>query len=137
MYVEPLRPKEFTINKDKITEATITLSWKESNSSDVPIVGYEVQYRKRNEDFEKVEKYLTHEDLTYEITGLVARTEYQFRVAAINEAGCGNFTHAITQFTSESCSYIRMYVKLYTYTKDYVTCSVKPLFFEIQNVITL
>ena len=76
-----------------------------SNSSDVPLVGYEVQYRKGGEEFEKLEKSLTHEDLTCEVTGLVAHTEYQFRVAAVNEAGRGSFTDVVTQFTSESCSY--------------------------------
>ena len=105
MYVEPSPPKEFTINKNKITDTTVTLSWKKSNPSDVPLVGYEVQYRKSSEDFEKVKKSLTHEDLTCEVTGLVAHTEYQFRVVAINEAGRGHFTDVVTQFTSESCSY--------------------------------
>ena len=71
----------------------------------MPIVGYEVQYRKNGEEFKKVEKSLTHEDLTCEITGLAAHTEYEFRVAAINAAGCGAFTGVVTQFTSESCSY--------------------------------
>ena len=100
MYVEPSQPKELSVHK--ITEATITLSWKEPNLSDVLLVGYEVQYRKSGEKFKKVEKSLTHEDLTYEVTGLDAHTEYQFRVAAVNTAGHGPFTDVITQFTSES-----------------------------------
>ena len=100
MYVEPSQPKELSVLK--ITEAAITLSWKESNPSDVSIVGYEVQYRKSGEEFKKVEKSLTHEDLTCEVTGLLANTEYQFKVAAINKAGCGTFTDIVTQFTSES-----------------------------------
>ena len=100
MYVEPSQPRELSVLK--ITEATITLSWKESDSSAVPIVDYEVQYRKRGEEFKKVEKSFTHGDLTCEVTGLVANTEYQFRVAAINAAGHGPFTDVVTQFTSES-----------------------------------
>ena len=99
MYVEPSQPKE--LSALKITETTITLSWKESNPSDVPLVDYEVQYKKSGEEFEKVEKSLTHEDLTCEVTGLVAHTEYQFRVAAINTAGRGPFTDVINEFTSE------------------------------------
>ena len=100
MYVEPSQPKE--LSALKITETTITLSWEEPSPSDVPIVSYEVQYRKGGEEFKKVEKSLTHEDLTCEVTGLVANTEYQFRVAAINTAGRGPFTYGFTQLTSES-----------------------------------
>ena len=102
MYIEPSKPEHLTVHKDMITETTITLSWKEPNPSDVPITGYEVEYRKRGEEFKKVEKSLTHEDLTCEVTGLVANTEYQFRVAAINAAGRGPFTDVVTQLTSKS-----------------------------------
>ena len=102
IYVEPSQLKGLIVLKDKITDTTITLSWKEPNPSDVPITEYEVQYTKSGEEFKKVEKNLTHEDLTCEVTGLVANTEYQFRVAAINIAGCGPFTDVITQFTSKS-----------------------------------
>ena len=101
VYTEPSQPKELTANKDKITETTIAVSWKEPNPSDVPIVGYEVEYRKSGEEFKKVEKSLTNEDLTCEITRLAAHTEYEFRVAAINAAGCGPFTDVVSQFTSE------------------------------------
>ena len=104
IYIEPSKPEHLTVHKDRITETTIIVSWKESNLSDVPITGYEVQYRKSGEEFKKVEKSLTHEDLTCEITGLVAHTEYQFKVAAVNEAGHGPFTDVVTQLTSESCS---------------------------------
>ena len=103
--VEPSQPEELAINKHKITDTAITVSWKEPNPSDVPIVGYEVEYRKSGEKFKKVEKSLIHEDLTCEVTELAAHTEYEFRVAAINAAGCGPFTDVVTQFTSKSCSY--------------------------------
>ena len=56
VYTEPSQLKELTVHKDKITETTITVSWKEPNPSDVPIIGYEVQYRKSGEEFKKVEK---------------------------------------------------------------------------------
>ena len=108
-YIDPLQPEDLTVNKDTITETTITLSWKKPKPSDVPdssdacITGYEVEYGKRGEEFKKVEKSLTHEDLTCEVTGLVANTKYQFRVVAINAAGHGPFTDVVTQFTSESC----------------------------------
>ena len=98
MYIEPSEPEHLTVHKDTITETTITLSWKEPNQSDVPITGYEVEYSKSGEKFKKVEESLTYEDLTYEV---VANTEYQFRVAAINAAGRGPFTDVVTQFTSE------------------------------------
>ena len=67
------------------------------------IAGYEVEYRKSGEDFKKMEKSLTNEDLTCEVTGQAAHTEYEFRVAAINAAGCGPFTDVVSQFTIKSC----------------------------------
>ena len=112
-YIEPSKPEHLTVHKDMITETTITLSWKEPNLLDVPdplyvpITGYEVQYGKGDKEFKKVEK---SEDLTYKVTGLVAHTEYQFRVAAINAAGHGPFTDVVTQFTSESCGYVHSYM---------------------------
>ena len=107
MCVEPSQPKQLAIDKNKITETSITLSWKEPDSSDGPI-GYEVEYRKGSENFEKVQESLTHGDLMCEVTGLAAHTEYEFRVAAINTAGCGPFTDVVAQFTSESCMQVHM-----------------------------
>ena len=125
MYVDPLQPEDLTVLEDKITETTITLSWKKPKPSDVPdpsdtlITGYEVEYRKSSEQFKKLENSLTHEDLTCEVTGLVAHTEYQFRVAAINAAGHGPFTDVVTQFTSES-SVVYFYLYVHTYVHMYV-----------------
>ena len=107
MYVEPSQPKQLAIDENKITKTSITLSWKEPDLSDGTI-GYEVEYRKGNENFEKVQESLTHGNLTCEVTGLAAHTEYEFRVAAINKAGCGPFTDAVAQFTSESCMQVQM-----------------------------
>ena len=125
MYTEPSQPKELTVNKDGIGETSITVSWKEPKPSDVSITGYEVQYRENGEEFKKLEKSLTHEDLTREVTGLVGHTEYQFRVAAINAAGHGPFTDVVTQFTSESyikvviCAYTCSYVHVYQSNINY------------------
>ena len=101
MYTEPSQPEELTVKKDTVGQSLITVSWKEPKPSNVPIFGYEVEYRKSGEEFKKAKSVLTHEDFTCGVTGLVAHTEYQFRVAAVNEAGCGPFTDVITQFTSE------------------------------------
>ena len=109
----PSPPEELVIHKDKITESTITLSWKEPNPSDVPVVGYEVEYRKSGEEFKIVEKSLTHENLTCVVTGLAGHTEYEFRVAAIDSTGHGPFSDVVAQFTSKSCTYIRSYLCAY------------------------
>ena len=131
-----MQPKELTVHKDKITETTITVSWREPNPSDVPIVGYEVEYRKSGEEFKKVEKSLTNEDFTCEVTGLAAHTEYEFRVAAINAAGYGAFTDVVTHFTSESCVYfmtgsarqVLSAHRFFDFEHTYVTHSVGKLY---------
>ena len=97
--VEPSQPNGLSICKNKITESSITLSWEEPDLSGVSIVGYEVEHRKTgDENFKKMEK---SEDLSYEVIGLAANTEYEFRVAAINIAGCGPYTDCVAQFTSK------------------------------------
>ena len=102
MYVEPSQPEHITVQKDKTTKTIITLSWKEPNPLD-ELTGYEVQYTKSGEEFKKGKSILTDKDSTScEVTGLVAHTEYQFKVAAINEGGRGLFTDVVTQFTSKS-----------------------------------
>ena len=119
VHIGPSKPQHLSVNGGTITETTITLSWKEPRLDvpdplDVPITGYGVEYSKSGEKFKKLEKSLTHEDLTCEVPGLVAHTKYQFRVAAINAGGYGPFTDVVTQFTSESCGYIRTCLCLFS-----------------------
>ena len=78
------------------------------------IIGYELEYRKNDEDFKEVtKKSLRTEDLFYKVTGLNAYTRYGFRVAAFNSAGTGPFTDIVTQFTSKYCE--NYYVHIHTY----------------------
>ena len=92
--IEPCKPKKLTADKDMVTENTITLSWKES---DPTTLSYEVQYRKAGEK----KKVINVSSLRYTVTDLNPYTKYEFRVAAINSAGRGPFTNAVTQFTSK------------------------------------
>jgi len=73
------------------------------------IVGYGVEYRKAGECFKTLKNTLTCKDFTCKVTGLAANTEYEFRVAAINETGYGAFSHIAAQFTSES-THLRTYI---------------------------
>ena len=100
MLTEPSKPEKLTVHD--YTKTRIALSWKEPIPADVSIVGYELEYRKNDEDFKKASKKLVHpEDLPYKVTGLNAYTRYEFRVAAVNSVGTGSFTDVVTQFTSK------------------------------------
>ena len=93
--IGPCKSRNLTVHKDMVTETTIPLSWKES---DPTVLGYEIQYRKRGEDFKNVKNILKSR---YTVTKLNPYTKYEFRVAAINSAGLGPFTDTVTQFTSK------------------------------------
>ena len=90
-----------TVHKDRITETTITISWKEPSPSDVSILRYEVEYKRSGEDSAKVKSVPIDQILTCKVTELIPYTEYEFRVAANNSAGRGPFTDIVTQFTSK------------------------------------
>ena len=125
IYIEPSQPREVNVHKNKVTEDSITLSWKKPNPLDMSIVGYGIEYRKGDECFKKLKIPLTYKDFTCKVTGLAANTEYEFRVAAINETGYGAFSDIVAQFTSESftftCTYIHTYVTVFWKTNLMVT----------------
>ena len=62
---------------------------------------YNIQYGKSGDEDLK-EK--TSSTCQCQVTGLTATTVYQFRVAAINSAGCGPFTDFVTQSTRRKFS---------------------------------
>ena len=98
-HLSDIEPSNLTVERDSITKAAVTLSWKGPNLPDTSIIGYEVQYRKSGEAlFIKKECSLT---CRCEVTGLTAYTKYEFKVAAICSTGCGPFTDVVTQFTSK------------------------------------
>ena len=101
LHIEPSKPEELTVHKDRITESTITLSWKGPSPLDSSIFRYEVEYRKFGEDSWKLKNIPMEQNLTCGVTELIPYTKYEFRVAAINSAGRGPFTEAVTEFTSK------------------------------------
>ena len=99
--IAPSKPEELTVHIDRITETTITISWKEPSPSDVSILRYEVEYKKSDEDLAEVKSIPSDQILICEVTELIPYTKYEFKVAAINSAGRGSFTDVVTQFTSK------------------------------------
>lgn len=114
LLTEPSNPEELTVEIGKVTETAVTLSWKEPNPPDPSILKYEIQYRKYGEDsFTKKEYSLT---CHCAVNGLTAYTKYEFRVAAINSAGCGTFTDVVAQFTSKLSMQKLLFIYLWTVT---------------------
>ena len=125
VFTEPSKPEKLIVHENKITKTTINVSWKEPIPLDVSIVGYELEYKKIDEDLKKVtKKSLRPEDLSYKVTGLNAYTRYGFRVAAFNSAGTGPYTDIVTQFTSKYYENIfTVATYMYIHTHIYIrTC---------------
>ena len=76
-----------------VKKRSATLKWREPREDGgTPIVGYNVEYKVEGgfkwvlaNEGEKIT------DLRYEVTGLKADAQYEFRVAALNKAGQGPF----------------------------------------------
>ena len=103
--IEPSKPKELIVTKDGVTETEVTLQWNEPIPQDTSISGYEVQYKKSGEDVYKTKRSPI---CKCEVPGLTANTKYEFRVAAINSAGCGYFTDTVFQSTRRKFSKISL-----------------------------
>ena len=89
------------VDSKSVTHESLTLLWKPPNPSNGTITGYTLQCKKANEDFQTLAE-LHGSNLTYTVSGLTANTEYYFRVAAVNSAGCGSYKTAIdSQYTSK------------------------------------
>ena len=99
LLIAPSTPEQLIVERKGVTETEVTLSWKEPKPLDSSIVEYEIQYRKSGKDL-----FMKKENISNcqcEVTGLTAYTKYEFKVAAINSAGCGPFTDPVFQFTSK------------------------------------
>ena len=108
MFIEPSEPEELIIESESVTHNSLILSWKPPNPSHGFITQYRVEYKATGEDYQKLVT-LPGKILAYEVTGLTANTEYHFRIAAVNSAGCGPFKNAIdSQYTSKLISMIRI-----------------------------
>ena len=90
-----------TVDSKSVTHESLTLLWRPPNPSNRTITGYTLQCKKADEDFQTLVE-LDGNNLTYEVSGLTANTEYYFRVAAINSVGCGSYKTTIDgQYTSK------------------------------------
>ena len=78
------------LNPDRITKATVTLSWRPPrNDGGAKIKGYIIQKKQKDQaDFEDINGY-PHSDLNYTVVKLRENDEYSFRVCAVNEVGRG------------------------------------------------
>ena len=115
--IAPCEPEELTIQSQSATHNSLTLSWKPPKPSVGSSFQYRVEYRKINEEFQKLVE-LPDNFLTYKVTELSADTEYYFRVAAMNSAGCGPYKDAAnSHFTSKlHCTMHQLLVVCYIFT---------------------
>ncbi len=74
----PQWPAESVVNADEIGVNAITLSWTEA-ADNVGVIGYEIHVDSNCE--------YTVTDSVYEVTGLLAETEYSFKIEAVDAAG--------------------------------------------------
>ena len=85
-------PRSLSVND--ATDTVVTLSWRIPDKYNGNIIGYQLEYSP------KLPYTETHLALTGTVSGLSSGTEYQFRVAAITEEGCGPFSDIIYHNTA-------------------------------------
>ncbi|QBO36443.1 hypothetical protein EQG49_08160 [Periweissella cryptocerci] len=76
-------------------DTQVDISWTMPDDNGSPIVGFILQYKLTTED-NWITVPTVDTDLTATITGLTNGLDYDFRVAAINEIGTGNYGEATT-----------------------------------------
>ena len=98
--ITPLAPTGLTATADSDTE--ITLEWVAPDNTGRPeITGYRIQRRSPAGagDYTTIVADTESTDVEYQDTGLVADTEYEYQVAAINSAGVGAYSDAADETT--------------------------------------
>jgi len=83
---------------NSVTDSTVTLSWMSPQSNESELQ-YVVEYRAGNSFFNTSSFTCS----TQTITGLTSNTTYEFRVAAVNQAGRGPYTNFTSQRTGKIC----------------------------------
>lgn len=86
----PNAPK---IESHKVTSTNITVFWKEPENNGAPITHYCIEYGDRLVETE-------NEELEYTIENLSPETAYKIKIKAVNEIGCGAFSHALRATTN-------------------------------------
>ena len=80
------------------THNSIRLSWQLPPSSSTLNFNYILKCKKATEqDYSTIQNIMRTD---HKITGLIANTEYQFKVAAVDGDICGSFTENFSQYTS-------------------------------------
>ena len=98
-----------------VTDTTVTLSWNIPSIPNGIITQYQVQYRiaNSNNTYGNNEVNTATTDLTYTVTGLNTKTEYEFRVRARTVVGRGSPSSAVTAFVGKlEYAYVITYIAI-------------------------
>ncbi|KHN73749.1 Twitchin [Toxocara canis] len=108
------------------TDDTITLQWsRPSNDGGSPIHGYVLEKREEGTSEWSKCAFGTINDTRYKVTGLTPRKRYEFRVAAVNAAGQGDYSENSALITAQ-VEASRPRIQLSMLGRDIVVCAGQP-----------
>ena len=102
--IHPLTPDKPIFARVKpIGTVFVEITWRAPPANDYVIIGYEIQYRKVDEDYNTIIPVnFTRSDMSYTVVGLGRSTTYEFQVRTVFEGGKSNWSPAIRATTGHN-----------------------------------
>ena len=118
--IHPLTPDKPIFARVKpIGTVFVEITWRAPPANDYVIIGYEIQYRKVDEDYNTIIPVnFTRSDMSYTVVGLGRSTTYEFQVRTVFEGGKSNWSPAIRATTGHNTPPVFTSVSAVTFNEN-------------------
>ncbi len=121
--IHPLTPDKPIFARVKpIGTVFVEITWRAPPANDYVIIGYEIRYRKVDEDYNTIIPVnFTRSDMSYTVVGLERSTTYEFQVRTVFEGGKSNWSPAIRANTGHNTPPVFTSVSAVTFNENSTT----------------